>query len=293
MHISKSSTAAIPLFLALSGSSLGATVADRSSCIQSGAAKFSVAAACGDKGSLEYCFLRVPKFVEMGDLERCFQNAGCTNAEAGIEAAFLLHNCDNGKSAAELRRRSPEALPAPAPADTTTTAASTATSTGTSTGTATTTTGSLQCSTASTTSTTTCPVQSTGTASGSTLSCFETTVTTSVCASTNICLTDDNGNDTCMVRKDSLDTGELIITIFLAICFASGFATLLFFACSEKSRERKRRAMAQAAAIAKTNAANAASQANASREETAIPTPKRDLSPAPQANNPFADGSRY
>lgn len=106
-------------------------------------------------------------------------------------------------------------------------------------------------------------------------------------------MTDDNGNDVCMLRKDSLDTGELIITIFLAICFGVGFATLLYFACSEKSRERKRRAMAQAAAIAKTNAANTVSESAVPREETAIPTPKRELSPAPQAGNPFADGTRY
>ncbi|KAI1453450.1 hypothetical protein F4805DRAFT_366053 [Annulohypoxylon moriforme] len=287
MHISKSSLPAtlLPLLL-FPGSSLGATVADRSSCIQSSAVKFSLAAACGDKGSLEYCFLRVPEYVEMGDLERCFRNAGCTNAEAGIEAAFLLHSCDNGQSVAELRRRSPEALPAPAPADTTT-ATSTATNTGT-----TTTSTSLQCSTETTTSTSSCPVQSTGTASGSTLSCFETTVTTFVCASTNICQTDSNGNDVCMLRNDHLDTGELIITIFLAVCFAAGFGTLLFFACREKSRERKRRAKKQAAAIAKTNAANAMSEtAAAPLEETAIP-PKREVSPAP-GGNPFADGSRY
>ncbi|KAI2463263.1 hypothetical protein F4781DRAFT_426517 [Annulohypoxylon bovei var. microspora] len=290
MHISKSSTAALPatllpLLLLLPGSSLGATVADRSACIHSGAAELSVAAACGDKGSLEYCFQRVPEYVEIGDLESCFQNAGCTNAEAGIEAAFLLHNCDNKQSIAELRRRSPEALPAD-----TSTATSTGTSTATSTGT-TTATSSLQCSTETTTSTSSCPVQSTGTASGSTLSCFETTVTTSVCAATNICQTDKSGNDICMVRDDHLDTAELIVTIFLGVCFAIGFATLIFFACRDKRAERKARARKQAADIAKTNAANATSVSAAPREETAIP-PKREASPAP-GQNPFADGPRY
>ncbi|KAI1214160.1 uncharacterized protein F4807DRAFT_117069 [Annulohypoxylon truncatum] len=286
MQISKSSLPAtlLPLLL-LPGSSL-ATVADRSSCVHSGAVKFSAAAACGDKGSLEYCFQRVPEYVEIGDLERCFRNAGCTNAEAGIEATFLLHSCGNEQSVAELRRRSPEALPAPNPADTTT-----ATSTDTSTATGTTS-SSLQCSTATTTSTSSCPVQSTGTASGSTLSCFETTVTTSVCAAANICLTDDSGNDVCLLRDDHLSTSELIITIFLGVCFAAGFATLIFFACRDKRAQRKLRAMKQAADIAKTNAVNAtsATAAVAPVEQSAFPA-KRDVSPAP--GNPFTDGSRY
>ncbi|KAI0882815.1 uncharacterized protein GGS22DRAFT_41398 [Annulohypoxylon maeteangense] len=294
MRISKSSLPAtlLPLLL-LPGSSLGATVADRSSCIHISAGKFSAAAACGDKILLEYCFQRVPEYVELGDLERCFRNAGCTNAESGIEAAFLIHNCDKGQSVAELRRRSPEALPAPQ--DTTTTAAAattTAASTGTTTATTATSTG-LQCSTATTTTSSYCPVQSTGTASGSTLACIETTVTTSVCASTNICQTDSSGNDICMVRKDSLDTAELVITIFMAICFAGGFGTLLFFACSEKSRDRKLRAKKQAAAIAKTNAALAVDEAPvpaAPVEEPAGPF-KREVSPAP--GNPFADRSHY
>ncbi|KAI1105198.1 hypothetical protein F4804DRAFT_149913 [Jackrogersella minutella] len=292
MHVSRSSSAAalpstlLPLLLLLPGSLLGvsaSSVADRSACIRSSAVSLAAAAACGDKGSLEHCFRTAREYVEAGDLERCFRNAGCTNAEAGIEASFVLHSCDAGQSVAELRRRRPEPVPGPTPApvpqDTTTTAAASGAFT-----------PSIQCSTSTDITTSSCPIQSTGTESGSTLPCFETTVATSVCAAANLCMTDKNGVDICMVRKDGLDTGGLVVTIFLAVCFAVGFATLIFFACRDKRSERKLRARKEAAAIAKTNAANATSTM-APIEETAIP-PKREPSPAP-GSNPFADGPRY
>ncbi|KAI0838865.1 hypothetical protein F5Y06DRAFT_34056 [Hypoxylon sp. FL0890] len=299
MHIPKSSAAALPstllpLLLLLPGSSLGVTasIADRSACIRSGAVKLSQAAACGDKGSLEYCFKHVGEYVEASDLERCFRNAGCTSAEAGIEAAFIIHNCENPKSDSELRRRGPEPIPAPTPAprpeDTTST---TTDDNGGYTAT-------IQCSTSTDISTTTCPVQSTGTQSGQTLSCFSTTIATSVCAAENLCQTDSNGIDICMRRQDVPDTGGLVVTIFLGVCFAVGFGLLLFYACRSKAAERKRHARTQAAAIAKTNAAMASSDMAAGpTEET--PFNKRDHSPSPSplraqhGQNPFEDGPRY
>ncbi|KAI0140031.1 hypothetical protein F4776DRAFT_572062 [Hypoxylon sp. NC0597] len=292
MHISRSSAAALPLLLLLPGSSLGAiaSVADRSACIRSGAVELSQAAACGDKGSLEHCFKTVGEYVEASDLQRCFRNAGCTNAEAGIEAAFIIHNCENPTSDAELRRRGPEAMPAPTPVaapvpqDTVT---STADNNGGFTPT-------IQCSTSTDISTSSCPIQSTGSESGQTLPCFATTVPTQVCAAENLCMTDKNGLDICMRRQDAPDTGGLVVTIFLAVCFAVSFGLLLFFACRSKVAERKRRARNQAAAIAKTNAAaNAGSTTMAPTEET--PFTKRDQSPmgAVPGQNPFEDGPRY
>lgn len=123
MRFLRSAMAALPAtlltILLLPGLSLAtgqqAAVADRSACIRNSATSLSSAAACGDKGALEYCFSRVPEYVEAGDLERCFVDAGCTQTEAGIEASFILHNCDNGKSAAELRRRGPEPVPGKTP----------------------------------------------------------------------------------------------------------------------------------------------------------------------------------
>ncbi|KAF3059483.1 hypothetical protein GL218_05162 [Daldinia childiae] len=279
MHGRRSGAAALPatllpLLLLFPASSLGASpaIADRALYIRDAALGLSAAAACGDKGSLAHCFRNVPEYVEADDLERCFRNAGCTSAESTIEAAFIINNIHNGKSVAELRRRGPEPIPAE-------TGTSSATATG----------GvfsaSIECSSSTTTLATSCPIQSTGSESGKTLSCFETQVPTSVCKAENICSTDKDGNDLCMVRHDTLDVGEIIITAFLATVFGLGFATLLFFCCRDKSAQRKRKAQAEAAAIAKT------AYAHAVDEETAIP-PKREPSVGPGGQqNPFTDSS--
>lgn len=112
MHMPSSVAALLPStllpLLLLLPTALGASVADRSICIRGGAEDLAAAAACGDKGALKYCFEHAPAHIEAGDLERCFHSSGCTAAEARIEAAYVLHNCDNDKSLAELRRRGPE-----------------------------------------------------------------------------------------------------------------------------------------------------------------------------------------
>ncbi|KAI1371652.1 hypothetical protein F4677DRAFT_434750 [Hypoxylon crocopeplum] len=313
----------LPLLLLFPTSSLGtnSASADRSACIQGSAVELSVAAACGDKGSLEYCFKHVPSHVEAGDLERCFRNAGCTTAEAGIEARFVLHNCDNGQSVAELRRRGPEPIPAPtpepvpAPQDAATTTAATTAAAGF--------TPSIQCSTETTIDTTSCPVQSTGAESGSQLSCFPTSVATQVCAAENICMKDSNGLDICMLRQDSLNTGGIVVTIILAVVFALGFGTLIVFCCRDKRAQHKLRARQEAAAIAKESNMNN-HQHPAKPASDPKPTPShaslgafsqsattiavtagdgdsyvnREQSPpggshAPMGQNPFADGPRY
>ncbi|KAI0850556.1 hypothetical protein F5Y00DRAFT_252245 [Daldinia vernicosa] len=286
MHGRRSGAAALPatllpLLLLFPASSLGASpaIADRAMYIRDAALGLSAAAACGDKGSLTHCFRNVPEYVEADDLERCFRNAGCTSAESTIEAAFIINNFHNGKSVAELRRRGPEPVPAPTPAPTPA-PAETGTSSATATGGVFTPT--IECSSETTTKATSCPIQSTGSESGQTLPCFETEVPTSVCKAENFCSTDKDGNNLCMLRHDTLDVGEIIVTVFLATIFGLGFATLLFFCCTDKIAQRKKKARAEAAAIAKT------AYMNAVDEETAIP-PKREPSVGTGGQNPFAD----
>ncbi|KAL7628039.1 hypothetical protein AAE478_002235 [Parahypoxylon ruwenzoriense] len=294
-------SALLPLLLLLPGSLGTAAAGDRSACVQAGAVELSKAAACGDKGSLEHCFKNVPLNVEPRDLETCFRNAGCTAAEAAIEASFIIRGCDTAKSPVELRRRAPEPLPAPTPAPAPQDTA-TATAANNNNGF----TPSIQCSTQTLVQTSSCPIQSTGTESGRTLPCFQTEVATQVCAAENICMKDNFGIDTCMRRKDTLDTSAIIVTIFLAICFASSFATLIFLCCREKRNERKLRARKEAAAIAKASAADAANASVAAAAAAAaaaagpapshvpprLPSPGVG-GPAGGVSNPFADGSRF
>ncbi|KAI1762967.1 hypothetical protein GGR53DRAFT_532036 [Hypoxylon sp. FL1150] len=297
----------LPLLLLLSPRVLAASsAADRSICIRGGAENLAAAAACGHKGALRYCLEHAPSYVEVGDIERCFYSSGCTAAEAAIEAAYALHNCDSDKSLAELRRRGPEPVAEETPRETrhhTTTTTATTPKTHTTT---TRNTASIQCSTETTIDTSSCPIQSTGTASGRTITCYPSTATTSVCAAENICQTDSAGLNVCMLRSDSLDTGEIIVTIILGACFATGFATLIFLCCRDKAATRKLRARAEAAAIAKASAADA-TNASVGAGAPAIGTspvgggydpPRR----APSSNagggnnaaqNPFDDGPRF
>ncbi|KAI0160941.1 hypothetical protein GGR52DRAFT_576354 [Hypoxylon sp. FL1284] len=314
MHTPRSAAALLPsaLLPLLLLSPASASAADRSACVREGASDLAAAAACGDKGALQYCFGIVPQHLETGDLERCFHDAGCTSAEAAIEAAFILHNCDGDRSVAELRRRAPEivavqtAAPPLAARQDPPAPTSSADNGGF--------TPSIQCSTETTFSTSSCPVQSTGSDSGRPLPCFPTTATTSVCAADNICMKDKKGLDVCMLRNNSLDVGAAIVTSILAACFAIGFATLVVLCCRDKRAERRRRARKEAADIAKTNAANAtnpsmaAANSNNSNNAGSAPPPasapysppydppKRVPSPSvgnAPGQNPFDEGSRF
>ncbi|RWA03528.1 hypothetical protein EKO27_g11574 [Xylaria grammica] len=112
MHIPSST--ALPstlLRFLLSSSSLASPISDRSICVRQNAPILAEAAACGGN-SLQECFLAIPDFVTLDDLQSCFIEADCTLAEASSEAMIILTNCDAGVSVPELRRRTPEAIPA-------------------------------------------------------------------------------------------------------------------------------------------------------------------------------------
>ncbi|KAI1489665.1 hypothetical protein F5X96DRAFT_600770 [Biscogniauxia mediterranea] len=255
MHLPRGATLPPTLlsFLLLSGSPLVSAIAARSECLRQSTPKFVEAAACGDKGSLDYCFKRTPEYLQLDDLAECFRNAGCTEEESVIEAAYIIKNCDEGKSAAELRRRIPDPMPAPTPMpqDTTTTDTTDTTATSSSNS------ATASCSTTTTISTSSCPVQSTGTASGATLSCFATTTASAVCRADATCRTDG----TCFIKDDTLDTGEIVVTVILAVALALSVAAFLFFCCRDKCGQRKARARKEAADIARTQAANNAAGA--------------------------------
>ncbi|KAI5865126.1 hypothetical protein GGS23DRAFT_594676 [Durotheca rogersii] len=309
---SSAPVAILPFLLLLPGSlgasptSPAAAARDRSACVQAAAVELAAAAACGHKGSLEYCFRHAQPGIAAAGLERCFRHAGCSAAEAFLEADFVVRGCGAARSPAELRRRVPEATPVPTPAPIAAVEflsgpASLVLRAGDSDFTP-----SIQCSTESRVATTVCPVQSTGSESGQTLPCFPTELPTQVCAAENICMKDRFGIDTCMVRRDALDTSGVVITVFLSVCFAGTLGTLVFLCCRDKVAERKLRARKEAAAIAKASAADAtAASAIPPAIDEPAPAPARGPSvsqhpprlpsPGPGAagQNPFSDGPRY
>ncbi|KAI1749947.1 hypothetical protein F4782DRAFT_287062 [Xylaria castorea] len=210
--------------LLLNSLSTVSAVSDRSICVRQNAAILAEAAACGDRHSLEKCFLDVPNFVTMDDLQRCFIDVDCTIAEAASEAAIILEGCDESSLVPELRRRGPEtmqaATPNPTPQDKSPESTSPAKAT-----TATLTRPTV-CSTARRIDTTVCPMTSLGKDDFSKLPCTSTTLTTMECAATNICF---DGSGDCIFRDDNLHLSGLIVTIVLSLAVVGAAATLLYF----------------------------------------------------------------
>jgi hypothetical protein len=77
-------------------------------CLKEESLKLAELSACGHKGSINYCLSNlIPIVVErsstlLGHIEDCLANAGCSPAEAQIEAYWTLKRCD---SPDELRKR--------------------------------------------------------------------------------------------------------------------------------------------------------------------------------------------
>lgn len=88
-------TAAI-LALVLAG---GAHATSSSMCLKNRAPELADVTACGHKGSIAYCLGNLPSADNpsstlLSHLEDCFVNAGCTKAEASIEAVWTLKRCE-------------------------------------------------------------------------------------------------------------------------------------------------------------------------------------------------------
>ncbi|KAK3324112.1 hypothetical protein B0T19DRAFT_221915 [Cercophora scortea] len=233
-------------------------------CLHSRSHELSTAASCGDVGSINYCLSHAttPTTPLTSLLETCFINAGCTAAEARIEAFWTLHRCETPASDLRRRRANPlaaipreaAALPPPlitlaARQDTTATPTPAA---------ATTTNASPSpCFTTTDVSISSCPTQSTGSDAGKKLSCFPTTVPSSVCAAGLICHSDAQGNPSCMYRQSELGTAGIIIAIVFAVAISASICAICFLCCRESRVQKRLERAAEAAKIAKEAKASA------------------------------------
>jgi len=226
-------------------------------CLRTRSQELAAVASCGDKGSLNYCFTNLvstdsatPVYQLTSELESCFVSAGCTNAEAQIEALWTLARCNEEPS--ELRRRRHGAIPLPreaAPMAAITMVAARQTTDGpAAAGPSPTTT--LTCFTQSSIQITTCPTQSTGAESGKKLSCFPTDVTTAACAENLICQVDGQGNPSCMVKQSRMPLEGIIIAIVFASAIAISVISICFFCCRERRQQNRLIRAAEAAKIA-------------------------------------------
>ncbi|KAI0404620.1 hypothetical protein F4802DRAFT_225222 [Xylaria palmicola] len=300
MHILSSSAlplALLNLLLLNTLPTVGA-VSDRAICVRENAAMLAEAAVCGDRRSLQECFLTAPNFVALDYLQSCFEDVDCTITEALSEAAIILQGCDADGPAPELRRRGaetiPVATPTPAPQD-----KKTPVSTGPA---AATTTAALTrptvCSTGRMVETTVCPVTSLGENDFSKLPCTSTTLATMECAATNVCF-DDGG---CVFRHDGLEPSGIAAAVVLALVAAAAAAVLLYFYALER---RKRRAAREEDAEEKRKIAQlAAEEALRQFAKTQVEQERlrrqqmearewahRRALESPRPGNPFADSA--
>ncbi|KAH8650175.1 hypothetical protein BX600DRAFT_517385 [Xylariales sp. PMI_506] len=306
-----------PAYLALILPSVVTALSARSQCLPAKAQELAKASVCGTPASLEECLGRVQDVSEF-NIRECLSTAGCSAEALESEARYLLSLCD-GAPDEELRKRTPEPMlveKAAAAAnaglfarassststtsdsstssttsdsstssttsdttttsttsDTTTTATSTDSTTGTTTGVTSTT---LVCSTVSTITVTSCEATNI-------YSCTPIATTTSVCAAGLYCDTDSSGNNLCMVRQDGLTTSGAIVSIFLAVVFSGMIASIIFLCCRDKSAQRKLRAKAEAAAIAKANMATTRPDRSEMKSISGTKPP-----PSASGSNPFA-----
>ncbi|KAM0330175.1 hypothetical protein ACHAQA_004348 [Verticillium albo-atrum] len=251
---------AILAVLSLAGPAI-AVLPAISDCVHAKSSALAELTSCGHQGSLTHCFGALPDYFTTPDLETCFRNAGCTPAEATIEALWALKRCEHvasnegssgnsNNNMADLRRRAPQAADVtPTPAATTPAAANPAGTT-------------PPCSTTRTISTTFCPTQTTGADRGKTLSCFPTNVFKTSCAPGMLC---GKTADICKVKNNKLDTAGVIVAIFFSTAIIVAVAAMCFFCVKDKRKHRAMRARADAA-----EAAAAAKEREMKRPDVAV-----------------------
>ncbi|KXX74842.1 hypothetical protein MMYC01_208073 [Madurella mycetomatis] len=238
-----------------------ASAGGRLECLHTRSRDLASAASCGDEGSLNYCFSHLspsaPADSLPEELARCFLNAGCTADESGIEALWVLRQCDAPGSDLRRGRRAEEHLAA-APQEPPLVAHAIPTAmpmlnapllprqdNSPSTGIPT------PCSTEQPTVITSCPVQATGPDQGRQLSCFPVTTSKLVCREGLICHSDDQGTESCMFKQSSLGVAGVIIAILFAGAVVISIFSICFLCCRERNEHRRIEKAAEAARIAK------------------------------------------
>lgn len=84
-------------------------------------------------------------------------------------------------------------------------------------------------------------------------SCTPTQVASSECRPNFLCATDTSNNDVCMVRRDGLDIGGLVIAVLFGALVALGIGALTFFCCRDRRQQKRFAAKAEAVALARAH----------------------------------------
>lgn len=187
---------------------------------------------CGDATRLSSCVSKL-KSLDAKSWEQCYLDAGCSANMAVTEAEQGIRRCGELEAFAMIKAkyhtlvdRAPQAQATPPPRS------------------------GDACLSTTTIKTTTCPLL---TENGKVKKgpCTPTEIASATCSPGLLCTHDSSGAGICMVRRDQLDTGGLIIAIAFATIIAIGIGFLTFMCCKEKRDRKRASAKAEAVALAR------------------------------------------
>ncbi|OAA39098.1 hypothetical protein NOR_06358 [Metarhizium rileyi] len=253
-----------------------ASALPRDECFQRHSKDLADYTDCGSRAAVAQCLSSLTSF-EPSRLESCYTAAGCSASQAARDAEYIMSRCQAYAREGELRKRfraamtpvqtTPAVVAAHLYARASTTPGPKKSGT--------------ECFSTTELDTTSCDV-ATDNGRLTTHACSPAKSTSSHCLSGWICTLDGSHQDVCM-KKQSIDTGGIIVAIVFAAFFAIGLCYLTFACCRERSHHRKVAAKAEAVALAR-----AATKKQRSNEARAPLMQQTQHSGAP---NPFQDQS--
>ncbi|EQK97791.1 hypothetical protein OCS_06495 [Ophiocordyceps sinensis CO18] len=117
-------------------------------------------------------------------------------------------------------------------------------------------------------------------------SCHPTPTTASACRPSLLCTTDTSNNDVCMVRRDDLDTGGVVLAALFGALVALAIVALAFLCCRDRRQQKRFAAKAEALALARAHTLK-----RPARQDARTPL-MRQQEGAPGSPNPFQDPSQ-
>lgn len=251
----------------LTGFLVHSVTADATPCIEDKLLGQSNRCYSGQFDKLKSCVREILDDVTQTNLDDCLEQAGCEQLDAKFEAQWIIESCFEGQ---ELRRRQEDEENDDEEDQTTPTQTTAETVAATSSADA-----SPQDTTA--VATTTTAITATAAAATTSLQCYTTITFTT--EGFDIINTDSSGRvsrsfnsqkvgiktrcadglvcsgESCMEAENGLDGSGVAVAIFFGAAAAVAFGTVIFLCCRDRRNDKKLRAKAEAAKIAKEQAA--------------------------------------
>ncbi|KAL2107166.1 hypothetical protein VUR80DRAFT_5600 [Thermomyces stellatus] len=273
-------------------------------CIHSQAGQVQELVACSDATSFAECLNTLSERLTYQDVQACLVQAGCSDEMAAIGAETLVYECEAVQewTGEEIRRRAagegeqtgPTPLVAAAAVQTpqpVITARQDNNKDDSPTSSKKSRPTDSECYDTSTSTDTVCTINPDTNRN----ECNDIDIEVKSCREGYVCVVEDKGGVSCMVRVDKLDTGGIVVSIAFGAFIVIALGMMTFFCCKDRRDQKRLAAKAEAAAIAKSS--NVGKKArNVSDRQPLMAAGPSSPGPAPYGGeqaNPFGDQSRY